>query len=83
VIGATALDDLVARLAWSLLFWLRSKGLLTTEEVAGELEDAVSDVDGIRSSASLEEVSSCLREMLTLLRENPDATGSMARALEP
>jgi hypothetical protein len=71
--GASALEDLVSRLAWSLLIRLQSKGLITSDEVAGELESAVSDLDGIRGTALQEEISSCLREMLTLLRERPRA----------
>jgi hypothetical protein len=69
MIDASAPEDLVSRLAWSLLIRLQSKGLITSDEVAGELEGAVSEADEIRSPAFREEVSSCLREMLTLLRE--------------
>jgi hypothetical protein len=81
VIGATALEDLVSRLAWTLVIRLQSKGIITSDEVVGELEGAVSDVDGIRSSAFHEEISSCLREMLTLLRERPAAPAGIA--IEP
>lgn len=79
MIGAMALEDLVSRLAWSLLIRLQSKGIITSDEVVRELEGAVCDVDGIRGSAFHEEISSCLREMLTLLRERPGVAG----VLEP
>ena len=75
--GASALEDLVSRLAWSLLIRLQSKGIITRDEVAGELESAVSDVDGLHGSAFHEEISSCLREMLTLLREQPRAAAAL------
>jgi len=77
--SASALEDLVSRLAWSLLVRLQSKGLITSDEVAGEIESAVSDLDGIRGSACHEEISSCLREMLTLLRERPRAAAAVAQ----
>jgi hypothetical protein len=82
MIGASALEDLVSRLAWTLLIRLQSKGIITSDEVGGELEGAVSDVDGIRGSASHEEISSCLREMLTLLRERPDAAAALPQFME-
>jgi hypothetical protein len=77
MIGASALEDLVSRLAWSLLIRLQSKGIITSDEVAGELESAVTDVDGLRGSAFHEEISSCLREMLILLREQPCAAAAL------
>jgi hypothetical protein len=82
MIGASALEDLVSRLAWTLVIWLQSKGIITSDEVAGELEGAVSDVDGIHGSAFHEEISSCLREMLTLLRERPAARAAMPQLVE-
>ena len=45
----------------------------------GELEGAVCDVDGIHGSAFHEEISSCLREMLTLLREQPRAAAALPK----
>jgi len=81
MIGASALEDLVSRLAWSLLIRLQSKGIITSE-VAGELEGAVCDVDGIHGSAFHEEISSCLREMLTLLRERPGAAAALPQLVE-
>jgi hypothetical protein len=77
--GTSALEDLVSRLAWSLLIRLQSKGIITSDEVAGELEGAISDVDGIRGPALHEEISSCLREMLTLLRERPHAAAALPK----
>ena len=82
MIGASALEDLVSRLAWSLLIRLRSKGIITSDEVAGELESAVTNVDGLRGSAFHEEISSCLREMLTLLRERPGAAAALPQLVE-
>ena len=82
MIGASALEDLVSRLAWTLVIRLQSKGIITSDEVVGELEGAVCDVDGIHGSAFHEEISSCLREMLTLLRERPDATAALPQLFE-
>ncbi|HEX7200121.1 MAG TPA: hypothetical protein VF213_11630 [Dongiaceae bacterium] len=79
MMGASALEDLVSRLAWSLLIRLQSKGIITSDEVAGELESAVTNVDGLRGSAFHEEISSCLREMLTLLREQPRAAAALPK----
>ena len=79
MIGASALEDLVSHLAWSLLIRLQSKGMITSDEVADELESAVTDVDGLRGSAFHEEISSCLREMLTLLREQPRAAAALPK----
>ena len=79
MMGASALEDLVSRLAWSLLIRLRSKGIITSDEVAGQLESAVTNVDGLRGSAFHEEISSCLREMLTLLREQPRAAAALPK----
>ena len=82
MIGASALEDLVSRLAWTLVIWLQSKGIITSDEVVGELEGAVCDVDGIHGSAFHEEISSCLREMLTLLRERPGAAAALPQLVE-
>jgi len=82
MIGASALEDLVSRLAWTLVIRLQSKGIITSDEVVGELEGAVCDVDGIHGSAFHEEISSCLREMLTLLRERPAARAAMPQLVE-
>jgi len=82
MMGASALEDLVSRLAWSLLIRLQSKGIITSDEVAGQLESAVTNVDGLRGSAFHEEISSCLREMLTLLRERPAARAAMPQLVE-
>ena len=82
MIGASALEDLVSRLAWSLLIRLQSKGIITSDEVAGQLESAVTNVDGLRGSAFHEEISSCLREMLTLLRERPGTPAALPQLVE-
>ena len=82
MIGASALEDLVSRLAWTLVIRLQSKGIITSDEVAGQLESAVTNVDGLRGSAFHEEISSCLREMLTLLRERPDAVAALPQLME-